>query len=471
MKMITRRSFMQATAAVAATTALAACGSSSSSSSTTTVTSTTTNDAGEEVVVEEEIEVFEASVMWADGDEGVKALITAIVDHFNDAYPQYNLTIHNTDGGVYAETLQTLVAVDEVPDILEMRDPGIYYRAGMLAPIGDVVESLMASTVKFDGVAYTAARGGENTLGIIYNRPYFQENSLEEPKDWDSFIDLCENILALGDMDPLVVGAGDTWHIGFLYQCCYCNNVLVNDNDFIEHCYDGSENFSNENYEAALVDLTTILANYPQQGWASTEDSMITTFLVNDMCAMMYSGTHMFATIEASDPDFDMSWFGVHSRTGDLNLVGGGGAAGWSLNKSALEERPQLQECFDAFMTFFFSPEEYKPYCEGAAAIPTTVIDPELEVSEIFQTVIDAVYEADYLGPMWNSRVDNSELPSGFRDFVYKTVIEMAQGSRSIESGIEEIQITWDVAAASYNPVTGVGVTTVEDLIYFAVIA
>ncbi len=461
MKMITRRSFMQATAALAATTALAACSDSSSSSSTATVTTTTTNDDGEEVVVEEEVEVTKAVFLWAGGDDGKNVVLKELVALFNETYPQYYIESEASDGSSYSETLQTKVAVDEFPDILEMRDTGIYYRAGRMAPLSQDVVDLFVSTIEFDGQTYTAPRGGENTLGIVYNRPYFQENNLEIPATWDEFIQVCEDIVALGDMDPLIVGAGDAWHLGFWYQCCYANNVLATDNDFIEHCYDGSKDFSDENFGAAIDDLVMLVGNYAQDGWASTEDSLTTTFLVNDLCAMIYTGTHQFATIEDADAEFDMAWFAVPNRDGKIHLVGGGGATGWALSSESVAENPNMQGLFDTFMKFFFDPTQYKYYCEALAAIPTTVIDPGLEVSEIFQTVIDATGTADTLGMMWNSRVDNSELPSGFRDFVYKTIIEIAQGTRSKESGIEEIQITWDVAEAGFNPVTGVGVTTV----------
>ena len=39
-----------------------------------------------------------------------------------------------------------------------------------------------------------------------------------------------------------------------------------------------------------------------------------------------------------------------------------------------------------------------------------------------------------------------------------KSVVEVIQGTRTIESALEEMQKTWDVSAQAFNPVTGVGI-------------
>ena len=59
---------------------------------------------------------------------------------------------------------------------------------------------------------------------------------------------------------------------------------------------------------------------------------------------------------------------------------------------------------------------------------------------------------------MWNQEVGNRELPPDFRNFALKTCIEVAQGSRDIDSASAELQKTWNVALQSFNPTTGLGV-------------
>lgn len=322
--------------------------------------------------------------------------------------------------------------------------------------MSDDIKALFTSTVEFDGVTYTAPMSGANTMGIMYNKKYFADNGLEIPKTWDEFIALCQTIKDKGDMSPLVVGGSDVWHIGFLYDLCYANDVLESDPDFIEECYKGEKDFSDPNYQKAVTDLAEVLS-FAQDGWASTPDAQITTFFVNDMSAMMFSGTHMFGQINEAAPDFDYGWFAVPDRDGKINLLGGGTAGGWALSAEAAKD-PDKQAAFDAFCKYFFSSDVYGEYCEQMAAIPTTVETPKMNSSEQFQAVLDALSAADYTHLMWNQEVGNRELPPDFRNFTFKTCIEVAQGSRDIDSASSELQKTWNVALQSFNPTTGLGV-------------
>lgn len=92
------------------------------------------------------------------------------------------------------------------------------------------------------------------------------------------------------------------------------------------------------------------------------------------------------------------------------------------------------------------------------SAIPSTVAEPTLDVSSVFQEVIDATALADKLSPMWNSMTGDNELPPDFRNFTYKTLIEVLQGTRDIDSACEELVKTWNVGMESFNPITGVGI-------------
>ena len=109
-------------------------------------------------------------------------------------------------------------------------------------------------------------------------------------------------------------------------------------------------------------------------------------------------------------------------------------------------------------MKFFYEPENYKVYCEKLSAVPVTVAEPDLDVADVFQEVVDATNTADDLAPMWNGRTGNNELPPDFRNFTYKTLIEVLQETRDIDSACDELNKTWKVGMESFNPLTGVGI-------------
>lgn len=234
---------------------LAGCGSSASSAAESTAPAESTSAAASTEAAAESVvsAPTELSFVFADGDDNFKTEMNKIVDNFNAANPDITITIEPGDGGSYSEFLKTKDSVGEFPDMMEMRDTAMYVRAGKVAPLSDDIKALFTSTVEFDGVTYTAPMSGANTMGIMYNKKYFADNGLEIPKTWDEFIALCQTIKDKGDMSPLVVGGSDVWHIGFLYDLCYANDVLESDPDFIEECYKGEKDFSDPNYQKAVT--------------------------------------------------------------------------------------------------------------------------------------------------------------------------------------------------------------------------
>lgn len=422
---------------------------------------TTADEAANAAETEQEVasivtEPTELTFIFADGDEGMKASMNEIVNRFNETYPDITVTIEPGNGGAYSEFLKTKDSVGEFPDIMEMRDTAMYVRAGKLEPLSEEIQSLFLTTMEFEGNVYTAPLGGENTQGIIYNKTYFDENGFTEPSTYEEFIELCQAIQDKGDMAPLVVGGQDIWHMGFLYHKAYNDQVLSQDPEFIKHCYEGTRDFSDETIKATFEEMKEIM-QYAQDGWTSTPDAQITTFLVSDMAAMMYSGTHMFSQIAQADPNFEMGWFAVPSSDGKTRLVGGAGVGGLAISAESAKDANK-KAAAEEFIKFFFSPENYNLYCETLSAIPTTVDQPELNVMSVFQEVIDATTTADDLAPMWNGRVGENELPPDFRNFTYKTLVEVLQGTREIDSACEEMNKTWKTAMESFNPVTGVGI-------------
>lgn len=409
-------------------------------------------EAPEESIVTEPTEL---SFIFADGDEGAKESITSIVEAFNEQYKDITVTIDPGNGGTYSEFIKTKDSVGEFPDVMEMRDTPVYVRAGKLAPLSDEIKDLFTSTISFGGQVYTAPMGANNTLGVVYNKAYFDANGLTEPTTYDEFITLCQTIKDKGDMSPLVVGGADLWHMGFLFDKAYKDQVMSVNTEFIADAYAGKEDFSKDCFKATFEEMGTIMS-YAQDGWASTADAQITTFLVNDMAAMIYSGTHMFSTIEEADPDFEYGWFPVPSPDGKCRIVGGGNANGLAISAEAAKD-PNKLAAAEAFIKFFYQPDNYGYFCQTLNFAPTTVATPDMEVSDVYQEVLDAVAAADTVGPMWNGEADTKELPPDFRNFVYKELIEYLQGSVDLDGACTEIQKTWDVSVASFNPVTGVG--------------
>lgn len=440
--------------AALAATALTACGGTGNTSSLEKASSGKTD--AETSTVTEPINI---TLMYADNDEGAREVINGIIDQFNEEQDEIFVNVEPGNGTAYSEFLKTKDSVGEFPDVMEMQNVAMtemYVRAKKLEPLSDELVSLFKSTDEFDGVTYTAPISNEAPIGIIYNKTYFNDNGFEEPTTYDDFIKLCQDIKQKGDMVPLVVGGQDWWHMKFWYGKVYNDQINSKYPDFLKECYAGTKDWSDPAVKASFEEMATIM-EYAQEGWSSTPDAQITTFLVNNMAAMMYSGPHMFKQIASADPDFEMGWFAVPSPDGKTRLLGKGADACWAISAESAQD-PDKKAAAEEFIKYFFRDDNYKKYCETIGRIPVTKDAPELDASPVFQTVIDATESADYITYMWDTRVGDNELPPDFRNFFYKTLIEYLQGQRDLDSCCDELNTTWQTAMKSFNPLTGTGI-------------
>lgn len=399
-------------------------------------------------------EPTELTFVFAEGDKGGKAAMIDMVNRFNEQYENITVNIHSSGSGSYDEILKTLESVGEFPDLLETTNVAAYVRAGVLAELPENIVSLFETVTEFDGKYYTAPQARNNTYGIIYNKEYFDTHDLAEPSTYEEFIELCEKIKELGDMSPLGVGAQDLWHIGFWFEKAYEDQVLSRDPDFITHCYEGTKSFTDEIFQAVIEELKEIIG-YAQDGWASTPDAQVTTLLLNERTAMVYTGGHVFLDIEEADPDFEVGWFSIPGPDGKLRLVGGAAANGLAISAETIKN-PNKKAAAEEFIRFFFEKENYQYYCKALDIIPTTVDAPQIEYSQLVKEVLADLDAADSVGPTWNNETGNKELPGDFRNYTYETLVEVLQGDRDTESACEEIQKAWERSIRSFNPVTGV---------------
>lgn len=395
-------------------------------------------------------EPVEISFVYADGDETGKTAMIDMVNRFNEQHENITVRIKPGNGNAYDEILKTLESVGEFPDVFETYNVAAYVRAGMLAELPEDIVALFENPVSIGGKVYTAPQANNNTLGIIYNKKYFEENNLKEPQTYEEFKELCRRIEDMGDTYPLVVGAQDLWHIGFWFQKIYSDQVTSQDPDFIIHCYEGSRDFSDVSFQRVLEEMQEII-KYAQPQWASTPDAQVASYLIQGRAAMLYSGGHMLSTIQEMAPDFEMGWFAIPSPDGKLRMTGGAAANGLAISAEAVRN-PDKKAAAEEFIRFFFAKENYQYYCDALDIIPTTVDAPERQYSELMKKMTEALESADEVGPMWNNEIGNRELPSDFRNFTYKAVIEVLQGKRDIDSACEEINKIWESSTRSFNP-------------------
>lgn len=402
-------------------------------------------------------EDVELTFFCGNGDVKFNEVVDEMISRYQTEYPMITINNITPTSSSFSEGLKSLDAVDEFPDLLEARDVPLWARAGKIAEVSEDLLSLVNAPVDYNGKYYNISTQSTLPNGFFYNKAYFDEKGFTEPKTYQEFLDLCQAIKDDGVMSPIVVGAADIWHIGFSWMQWYVNYVTKVNPDFIKQCYTGEAKWTDDYVKEAFTKYTDIFLNgYVDEGFMSTSDSQIASFLVGGKAAMFISGSHMVANIKDADPAFVFDWFPLHNEDGSLNVIGGPGLNGWmySVDCAADEDKKLAAELW---IKFWMRDDNYEYYLKSMTFAPTNDLQVTYE-DAVTNDIIAALAEADTAEPGWNAKWGENEIPSAFRNFAYKVAQEWATGTKTIEAGLEELQAEWDVQIKDFNPVTGVGV-------------
>lgn len=402
-------------------------------------------------------EPVELTFFAGNGDVKGNEVNDTMIAKFQEEYPMITVNNVTPTASSFSEGLKSLDAVNEFPDLIEAREVPLWARASKIAQVDEDLLTLVTEPTAYNGKYYNVPTNSALPLGFFYNKAYFTEKGFEEPKTYDEFLALCQAIKDDGQMSPLVIGAADIWHMGFSWMQWYINYITKVDADFIKHCYTGEAKWTDDYVKEAFEKYTAIYTNgYVDEGFMSTSDSQIASFLVTGKAAMFISGSHMVANIADADPSFEFGWFPLYNEDGQLNAYGGPGLNGWMYSVDCAADEDKLKAA-KLFIEFYLRDDNYAYYLTTMTVAPTTSIKISYE-NDITNKMIETLNSAATVEQGWNAKWGENEIPSAFRNFAYKVAQEWATGTKTIEQGLEEMQTEWDVQIKDFNPVTGVGI-------------
>ncbi len=394
----------------------------------------------------------ELSITYATGDPLTKEKTHEVVQAFQKAHPEIkiieNLSISQ---GAYLDSLKTLNAADQFPDVFECRDTPVFVRAEMLAPIDQQLVDLIANPIPIYGTVYTVPYVAQTPNGIIYNKALFEKHGWNQnPKTYAEFIALCETIKASGTA-PLVAGISDIWHLGFLFGNSWASYIGVENPNWISDRYEGKVKFTDPAFEKAMTQMVELFTNgYVEGGFMSTKESQCVSVLLAEKAAMYYCGTHVFSQIAEADPDFQIGWFPLPDTDGNIKLIGGSTPNGWAITKKAAAD-PAKVDAFNKFVTFFLSQQQYAPFCAATGQFPTTKEKMVYDVTGPMAKVLEA-YTTYPSTLNWNQGVGANEMPSSFRNWSYKKLQEAMMGRITVKEALKAMDAEWEVQARDFNP-------------------
>ncbi|WP_167138619.1 extracellular solute-binding protein [Diaminobutyricimonas sp. TR449] len=182
-----------------------------------------------------------------------------VFDVYEEANPNITIEFEGFEATEYNQLLSTGLAGRDGPDVAAIRAYGGAQgpiQAGQLVAIDDIVDGLD----QYDPIVLQAAQGREDgatygvpfayqTMHMYYNKDIFDEQGLEEPKTWDEFIALQEDLLA-ADITPMALGAREDWVLPMFHDLV--GSARYGGSDFAAEVQAGTKDFTDPNYTASL---------------------------------------------------------------------------------------------------------------------------------------------------------------------------------------------------------------------------
>jgi raffinose/stachyose/melibiose transport system substrate-binding protein len=387
------------------------------------------------------------SITYAMGDPAHQKGIQTVINDYKKSHLNIQITVleNNQQAKGYADDLVLLDAMDNFPDLVEMRDTQMFADAGLLAELPEGIRTLFDGIPQVNGKIYTAPLKAEMPQGIIYNQKIFRQLGLGEPANYQEFLDLCETIRRSG-VSPLIVGGKDLWHMGFWINHFLMDEVYSKDPEWNRKRSAGQVSWTDPAPLQAMQELKDLwVKDYVLPGFMNVSDSQTIGYLTSGKAAMLMSGPWMFKQLEQADPEFELGFFPVPDRRGGFHIVGLPQPSGWSISSSASDD-PEKLKVIEQFLQFFYSAEEYPKYLEAVSALPATLDPVPYLKSELLQEAAGLLKNPDVtkLRSMDNYWGED-QIPPGFRNAFYAIMQSCLSGNISVDEAMAQADRAWDL--------------------------
>lgn len=128
-----------------------------------------------------------AEISYGYWDENQRTAMDALIDGFNETYPNVTVTPQVTPYANYFTKLQTQGTSKTLPDVFWMNGPNfqLYAAAGLLQPVPDEVDpanypEALNDLYTFDGEQYGVPKDFD-TVGVYYNTDLFDAAGVPVP--------------------------------------------------------------------------------------------------------------------------------------------------------------------------------------------------------------------------------------------------------------------------------------------------
>ncbi|MDO5292717.1 MAG: ABC transporter substrate-binding protein [bacterium] len=380
-------------------------------------------------------------ILISGGDASWETCVKEVAAQYMQEYPEIDVEVKTSielEGSDYNNSLIIEEALGNFDGIVEMRNQNLYAQAKKIVPIPKEVSDLLNPVNEIDGQIYSIPRF-YTCRGIIYNKKIFKQYGLKEPTNYQEFLQLC-NVLKTKDISPLVVGAGDRWHLKNWINVLFSKNLEENYSQWITLRNEGQVHWADKEPRKIISDFKKLFeSGYVEPGYQTTTDTQTIEVLTEGRAAMLYSGTWMFSQIQKADQDFELGWFFLPDEKGKP-IIDTVENVGWSITSSCAENKDMYTAATE-FLKYYYSTGIYRTVLQEMNGIPTLKKEVTYDTIPIQQDILKQIRE---YGTSGGENLDSPMVPEGVSSDICEILYRMIVQDKNVDDVVSDLDKEWD---------------------------
>lgn len=387
--------------------------------------------------------------MLADiNDQLTAELWTGLFDRFTAEHPGITVSLVPTPSGEREDRAKTLLASGDFPDV-HFPLPTVTFKDELLPFDLDDPEIsgqlLNIDKLLVDGQLLGLGIDSQPWNAIFYNKQMFDDAGItEEPTTFEAFEQVLAKLKEAG-FTPLL-GVGE-WVPHFTFMAT--NDIFAQTSCWLGAREAGEVSFSDPEWvEAAQRFAGWVKAGYFNEGPLGLGYTQGNDFFLQGGAAMYPIGSWLSGLIAAQPPEFEVGYFAMPNRDGDLKLVGSIGSTGFTVSRTT--EHPEEAVTLAKWLAF---DEETVTTLLNALGFQANVALESGPMEGLVQTPLGTELQADIesataYNTAWNGQGDCAQRP-GAQIAVGTNVVEplYLDPEQPVEPLLASLDQFWEDAA------------------------
>jgi len=339
----------------------------------------------------------------------------------------------------YDQRIQALAASGDMPDIPTVQMFPQYKGMAQNKLFLDLRDADVVKSGIFDNLALTSMTLADGTLyglswnylavGAFYNKDIFAKYNLDIPKDWDSFLKVCETLKSNG-VTPIVSPLGDGWTTMYPLFTAGDNLVYAKDPDYDKKLVAGSKKFNDPDMVETWNRVKTLSDKgyFGDNALGGKYEQSLSDF-ANGKGAMLIIGSWVIPAFNQQNPNLHYSLFPVpFNDKGEKLYAMFESELGMAVSATSKHKKEALD-----YFKLFYTKEPYEAYLNGKKGFSNikginVAFDPS--VTYIADNYLVKGLTFPYMSRDW---------PPGQDSLMFKLFQQVMLGQEAIPAALDEM--------------------------------